>query len=120
MPPIELSRTIDVRRDDQQVRDRVLAWFAGAPHNVTQDDAGRIVVETGSELKMRLLGGFFIAPSSLPTRTAITTERANVNAHVTIAAGTRSFGLKAGMRARYEERLSEIVGGIAAALMADG
>ena len=120
VPPIVLSRTVDVRLDDQQLRERVLEWFASAPHKVAEDDAGRIVIETGSELKMRLLGGFFIASSSLPTRTEITTERANANIQVTIAAATRSFGLKTGMRGRYEGRLSEIVSGVASALMAEG
>jgi hypothetical protein len=71
-------------------------------------------------MKMRLLGGFFIAPSSLPIRTEIRTDQTNASTVVTIVAATRSFGLKTGMRARYEARLSEIVNGVASVVAREG
>jgi hypothetical protein len=99
------------------VRDRVLDWFRPYSHRVLVDTAERLEVASGSQAKMRIIGGAFIAASSLPTRTIVTIEPraggADVMVHAQDAVG---FGLKTGMKHKYENWVASIVDGIGAAL----
>ncbi len=63
---------------------------------------------------MRILGGAFIAASSLPTRTVVeTTGDGQVAVAVTDAMG---FGAKTGIRGKYERWLEEVVQAVKHAL----
>ncbi len=113
MAPITATATFTTTIDAGQVRDRVLAWFAHLTHRVEQDEPGRLVVHTGSQTKMRLLGGAFIAASSLPTRTEVSWSDSQVTVTATDAVG---LGVKTGMKGKYQAWAGEIVDGVRASL----
>ncbi len=117
MAPLTTTQTFDVAFPPAEVRARVLTWFRPYAHRVVVDTVDRLEVASGSQAKMRLIGGVFIAASSLPTRTIVTMEpnaggtRADVTAQDAVG-----FGLKTGMKRKYEQWVASIVDGIGAAL----
>lgn len=117
MAPIVQTEALRVALDSAQIRERVLAWFAVVPHKVVVDTPTRLEVKSGSQLKMRLIGGAFIAGSSLPTHTTVLMESAGTVKDVTVtAADAVGFGVKTGMKGKYERRVAEIAAGIREAL----
>ena len=62
-------------------------------------------------------GGAFIAASSLPTRTIVTIDSGSGGSKVGVTAQDAvGFGLKTGMRGKYERWVASVVDGIRAAL----
>jgi hypothetical protein len=99
------------------VRDRVLAWFGPYSHRVRVDTPDRLEITSGSQAKMRIIGGAFIAGSSLPTLTIVTVEPAAGGSRVEVTAQDAiGFGLKTGMKHKYEQWVASIVDGIRATL----
>jgi hypothetical protein len=113
MTPITNTARFQTGLGSDDVRERTIAWFAHLTHRVDVDEPGRLVVSSGSQAKMRLLGGAFIARSSLPTRTEIAWVGGDVTVTAQDAVG---FGVKTGMKGKYEEWCAEIVAGVRAAL----
>jgi hypothetical protein len=122
MAPLTHTDTFDVSLTPAEVRERVLTWFRPYSHRVVVDTLDRLEVISGSQAKMRIIGGAFIAASSLPTRTAVTIDAVTIDAG---AAGSKvgvtardavGFGLKTGMKHKYEQWVASIVDGIRAAL----
>lgn len=96
-------------------RQRVLDWFAKYRPRASEITGG-LEIKTGSQLKMRLLGGAFIAASSLPTRTTVTLTPSGGATDVTVVAeDTVTVGVKFGMKRKYEGWLAEIGTGLKAA-----
>jgi hypothetical protein len=117
MTPLQHADTFDVSGAPAQVREGVLTWFRPYAHRVVVDTVDRLEVLSGSQAKMRLLGGAFIAASSLPTRTIVTIDAATGGSRVGVTAQDAvGFGLKTGMRGKYERWVASIVDGIRAAL----
>lgn len=103
--------------DAEQVRERVLAWFSRFQSKVALDSPGRLEISSGSQAKMRILGGAFIAASSLPTRTVVTTAPNDGGIQVTVEArDSIGLGLKTGMKGKYQTWTAEIVEGLREAL----
>jgi len=115
MAPIQHTDTFDASGSPAEVRDGVLTWFRPYQHRVVVDTLDRLEVISGSQAKMRLIGGAFIAGSSLPTRTIVTIDAGASRVGVT-AEDAVGFGLKTGMRHKYEQWVASIVEGIRAAL----
>jgi hypothetical protein len=114
---ISLSDTFAASTDAAGVRERVLSWFAQLPHSVVSDGPERIEIKTGSQAKMRLLGGALIAASSLPIRTVVTLEPSSGGTWVTVTASDAvGFGVKTGMKGKYERRVAEVVTALRAAV----
>jgi hypothetical protein len=117
MAPLTHTDTFDVTLTPAEVRERVLTWFRPYSHRVVVDTLAQLEVTSGSQAKMRLIGGAFIAGSSLPTRTVVTIAAgANGSSVGVTARDAVGFGLKTGMRRKYEEWIASIVDGIRAAL----
>ncbi|MGZ4691686.1 MAG: hypothetical protein ACXVKA_02695 [Acidimicrobiia bacterium] len=116
MAPIGHTASYTTGLTPEQVRERTLGWFARVSYKLTVDAPDRLVIETGSQAKMRLLGGAFIAASSLPARTIVTMAPSAAGTDVTLSADDAvGFGLKTGMKGKYEKWLAEIVAGVQAA-----
>jgi len=117
MAPLTHADTFDVSGSPAEVRDGVLTWFRPYSHRVVVDTLDRLEVLSGSQVKMRLIGGAFIAASSLPTRTIVTIDAGAAGSRVGVTAQDAvGLGLKTGMRRKYERWVALIVDGIRAAL----
>jgi carbon monoxide dehydrogenase subunit G len=113
MPPLEHSTSFTANLDPGQVRERVLGWFASYTHRVTSETAEQLVVASGSQAKMRLVGGAFIAGSSLPTKTVVMMQPSGAGTEVSVTAQDAvGIGLKTGMKGKYDTWLQEIVAGL--------
>lgn len=82
--------------------------------------AGSVAAATGSQLRMRLLGGAFISPRHLPLTMAVEARPApDGTTAVTITVSDAvGFGLKTGMKGRYERLTIERAGELRAAVCA--
>lgn len=95
------------------VRAKALEWFASYTHKIEGDEPNRLTVYTGSQVKMRLLGGAFIAESSLPTRTTIELAPSGSGTSVSITSqDSVGLGVKTGMKGKYERWTEEITAGL--------
>jgi hypothetical protein len=95
------------------VRARALDWFKGYAFKLEENRPDRLVVYTGSHVKMRLLGGAFIAGSSLPTRTTLELSPSGSGTTVKVTAeDSVKVGVKTGMKGKYERWTSEIAAGL--------
>jgi hypothetical protein len=105
--------TFTVSLDASQIRDRVVKWFASVSFKIVTDTPERLELKSGSQTKMRGLGGAFIAPTSLPARTVITMAPSGATTTVTVTASDAvGFGAKTGMKKKYESWLADIVSGV--------
>lgn len=103
------------------VRSKVLDWFKSYAYKIEEDEPIRLVVYSGSQVKMRLLGGAFIAASSLPTRTTIEFAPSGAGTSVTVSAqDSVGLGVKTGMKGKYEGWTAEITAGLRAACSGEG
>jgi hypothetical protein len=117
MAPLNHTDTFDASGSAAEVRERVLTWFRPYSHRVVVDTADRLEVASGSQAKMRIIGGAFIAASSLPTRTVVTIDAGAAGSRVGVTAHDAvGLGLKTGMKHKYERWLASIVDGIRGAL----
>ena len=112
--------TLKVGLPEEEIRARTLAWFSRAPHRVKSNNPGHVVIESGSELKLRVWGGLHIASTSLPARTEVVIELQSANPTVTITSTTRTVGVKTGIKGKYKAHFDEIVSGVASALTNEG
>ncbi len=105
------------RRSPAEIRERTLAWFTqyAGSSTIVADTPQELELKNGSQAKMRLLGGAFIAAKSLPVRTLVTMAPAGTETTVTVSANDAvGLGSKTGMKGKYEEWLVKIVDGIRA------
>jgi hypothetical protein len=110
------TETFTTRLTPADVLARTEQWFAPYKGHVVASDDG-IEIRTGSQAKMRLIGGAFIAASSLPTRTRLALVPAGSSTEVTVTAEDAvGFGVKTGMKSKYQGWLDQITGGLRAAL----
>jgi hypothetical protein len=110
MAPMSRTTSYTTELAPGEVRRRTLAWFATVSHTVVTDTADRLEVKSGSQAKMRLIGGAFIAASSLPTRTVVTMAPQGGGTAVTVTADDAvGLGLKTGMKGKYEQWIATIV-----------
>jgi hypothetical protein len=118
MAPLTHTVTFGTTLTPEQARERALGWFAGYQHKVAQDSADHLEVKTGSQAKMRLLGGAFIAGSSLPTLTTLTIRpgAAGGSDVEVVSRDTVTVGVKTGMKKKYQRWLEEIGAGLQQAL----
>ncbi|HEU5301725.1 MAG TPA: hypothetical protein VFW06_05730 [Acidimicrobiia bacterium] len=114
MAPLIRTDTFRPTVAPDEVRDRVAAWFEHLDHRFVADTPERMEVTSGSQLKLRLLGGAFIAGSSLPTRTVV--ERGDDGQVTVTVSDAMGLGLKTGMRGKYERWLDEVVRAVRSAL----
>jgi hypothetical protein len=113
MALIKHEETFTVAADPATIRDRVLAWFGPVGAKVVTDAPDRLEVKSGSQTRVRLLGGAFIRPSAMPTRTVVTMQRDGDATRVTVtAADAFGFGAKTGIKQKYTARVQEIVAGL--------
>ncbi len=119
MAPISKTETFTVSLNPTEVRERTLAWFGSTKHTLTVDEADRFEVKSGSQAKLRFLGGAFIGPASLPSRTLVTMEPVDGQTRVTVTASDAiGFGAKTGIKAKYTARVEEIATELRAVLTA--
>lgn len=117
MAPISHSETFSVSLSPEQVRERVLAWFEPLRCTVIGDTSDRLEVKSGSQAKLRFLGGAFIGAGSLPTRTVVEMSVVDGTTQVTVTASDAiGFGAKTGIKSKYAVWLAEITAGLRAAV----
>ena len=119
MAPISHSETFSVSLGPEQVRERVLGWFASVRYTVVADTAERLELKSGSQAKLRFLGGAFIGEGSLPARTVVEMQAVDGKTQVTVTASDAvGFGAKTGIKGKYAAWLAEITAGLREALTA--
>jgi hypothetical protein len=119
MTPITRATTFHTSRAPAEALDLGKGWLSNRVSTVVGSESpDRVELKTGSQAKMRLLGGAFIAASSLPARTVIAVQPGTGGGtDVTVTAcDAIGFGLKTGMRGKYGGWLGEIVAGIQSAV----
>ena len=120
MAELTHAETFTTPLTPQEGRDRVLAHFQSLRAKVTVHDEGgvpQVEARTGSQAKMRILGGAFIANTSLPARTTVALRPGAGGTEVTATASDAvGFGAKVGMKGKYEALLPELVAGVRSAL----
>jgi hypothetical protein len=127
MAPLTSTETFTTELAPADVLARTQEWFAKYKGQVVATSENEIEVKSGSQAKMRLLGGAFIAATSLPVRTRITltpngggndsTGSGGTGTDVTVTAEDAvGFGAKTGMKSRYLVWLGEITAGLRTAL----
>jgi len=100
------------------VRDRLL-WFCQQHQmRVVSDLNGVLAVEQGSQLKTRLLGGWFVGPESLPKRAQLRCDPMPIGARVVVRIEeSLGFGLLDGiLKDKYEAYFHDWMMNLAAAL----
>ncbi len=120
MAPLSSTETFTTGLGPADVLARTQEWFAKYKGQVVATEDGTIEVKSGSQAKMRLIGGAFIAGSSLPARTTITmvpNPEDGAGTEVTVTAlDAVGFGVKTGMKTKYQKWLAEITSGLRTAL----
>lgn len=117
MAPLSSTESFTTTLGPADVLARTQEWFAKYKGQVVAASDGSIEVKSGSQAKMRIIGGAFIAGSSLPTRTTITLVANGDSADVTVTAvDAVGFGVKTGMKGKYETWLGLITSGLRTAL----
>lgn len=115
MAAISASDQFSTSLSPPDVRAKALEWFASYTYKIEVDEPAKLVVHTGSQVKMRLLGGAFIAESSLPARTTIELAPSGAGTAVTVTAqDSVGLGVKTGMKGKYERWTAEIIAGLRA------
>jgi hypothetical protein len=115
--PLSSTESFTTELAPADVLVRAQEWFAPYKGEVVGSDDGTIVVKSGSQMKMRLIGGAFIAGSSLPAITRVTLTANGPATDVTVTAEDAvGFGMKTGMKGKYLAWLGEITSGLRAAL----
>ena len=114
MAPLMRTETFRPTVAADDIRPRVVAWFDHLDHRIVVDTPERLEITSGSQLKLRLIGGAFIAGSSLPTRTVV--ERSEDGAVTMTVSDAIGFGIKTGMRTKYERWIDEVVQSLRSAL----
>ena len=110
MAPMSCTTSYTTQLAPDEVRRRTLAWFTAVSHTVVSDTGDRLEIKSGSQAKMRLIGGAFIAATSLPARTVVTMTPEGGGTAVTVTADDAvGLGLKTGMKDKYEQWLAAIV-----------
>jgi hypothetical protein len=115
--PITRTATFVTSDPPAEALERCRAWLVqhASAEVVARSDA-RLEARSGSQVKLRVLGGAFIAPSSLPVRVVVDAAATPRGSELTVtAADAIGFGLKTGMKGKYTGRLDEIVSGLRAA-----
>jgi hypothetical protein len=117
MATLSRSATFVTSDPPAEAVERCRAWLAQrASAEVVIQEPEHLEVASGSQIKLRLIGGAFVAPSSLPVRTVVDARPTATGSELTVTAtDSVGFGLKTGMKKKYERWLEEIVSGLRAA-----
>ncbi len=117
MAQISHTESFTAAMDPVAIRERVLGYFAPNGPKVITDTPDRLEVKSGSQLRFRLMGGAFIRPEALPTRTVIEMEPAGASTTVKVTASDAiGFGAKTGVKAKYRDRVETVTAELRAAL----
>jgi hypothetical protein len=100
------------------VRDRLLQFFQRHDMRLLSEANGVLAVEQGSQLKTRLLGGWFVGAESLPKRAHLRCDPMPVGARVVVRIEeSLGFGLLDGLlKEKYEAYFHNWMMNLAAAL----
>ena len=120
MVAITHTDTFTLPDSPDDVLARAVAYFQHLGARPMAAAEGSVAAATGSQLRMRLLGGAFISPRHLPLTMAVEARPSPDGATaVTITASDAvGFGLKTGMKGRYERLTTERAGELRAAVCA--
>jgi hypothetical protein len=117
MAPITRTATFATSDPPAEALERCRAWMAQrASARVDFQTAVRLELTSGSQVKLRLIGGRFVAASSLPVRTVVDAVPTATGSELTVTATDAvGFGPRTGMKGMYQRWLDEIVSGLRAA-----
>ncbi len=112
---ITTTRQINFDTDAGVARQRMLQAVAQRKGKVVEDQE-TIVAKFGSQLLMRLVGGWFVSSSTLPVKATISFTPLEAGTLVRIAVGdAMGVGVKTGMNDKFTTAVNEIADVLAAA-----
>ena len=103
--PITITETVFTGYSPAEAQDRLVAHFGP---KVRRNEPGMVMVGSGSQFVIRMLGAYLMPRRWMPTKIIVsfTASGTGCNAAVTCA-DDFGFGLRAGMRGRYQGLLHE-------------
>lgn len=111
---ITTTRSVSTSMAPDAAREAVRQAMTGRKGKI-EDEADALAAKFGSQVLMRLIGGWLSPASWLPVRASATfvalDTGTQVNVHVGDAMG---IGFKAGMNSKYETAVNEIADALAA------
>jgi hypothetical protein len=118
---VELSGSWQTGKSDEQVGTIVRSFAAQNKMNVDEAEAGdEILLRGGSQVAMRLLGGWFVKPTTLPKRATVKLisgpEGTRVDAKIEDAMGPGVLDPK--LRKKYESYCEAWIAGLGTELEA--
>jgi hypothetical protein len=113
---ITTSRQLTIAAPPDQARQRVQAALSAQGGKVADDGAG-LSAKFGSQLLLRLVGGWFIPAGKFPMKATATFSPAGAGTSVTIdVADAMGVGVKAGIKGKYERGVTQLADQLAASL----
>ncbi|MDH3731569.1 MAG: hypothetical protein OES13_10700 [Acidimicrobiia bacterium] len=105
--PVTVTETITTGYSAAEAQKRVAAHLGST---VRTDTAGKLMARSGSQLAIRLLGAYLMPKAWMPVRTTVEFVAAGTGCAATVTcADDFGFGLRTGMRGRYEGLLQKKV-----------
>jgi hypothetical protein len=113
--PITITETVFTGYSPAEAQDRLVAHFGP---KVRRNEPGMVMVRTGSQLAIRVLGAYLMPRRWMPTKLIVsfTASGSGCDAAVTCA-DDFGFGLRVGMRGRYQSLLHEKMEEVRAVLL---
>ena len=112
--PVTVTQTITTGYSPTEAQERLAAHLGSA---VKENTPGTLVATSGSKLAIRLLGAYLMPKAWMPakTRVVFTESGSGCQAEVTCT-DNFGFGIRTGMRGRYEGLLQDKVADVREAL----
>ncbi len=113
---ITTSRQVIIEGSADEARQRVRSALSAKGGKVT-DDADGLSAKFGSQLLLRLVGGWFIPAGKFPMKALASFVPAGSGTAVTIeVADAMGVGMKAGIKGKYGRGVTELADQLAASL----
>jgi hypothetical protein len=105
MSRVRLKDSWIAHTDVESARDRLKLFFKRNNMSLINHEAGRWRVKQGSQLKTRLLGGWFVSAESLPKEATVTLQQEDDGVLIkAVIEETMGFGfMDPLMKSKYEE-----------------
>lgn len=101
--PVTVTETLTTGYSPAEAQERVAMHFGSM---VTESTPGTLVATSGSRLAIRLLGAYLMPRGWMPAKTTVEFAPSGRGCRATVTCSDNfGFGIRAGMRRRYEALL---------------
>jgi hypothetical protein len=98
--PVTITETLATGYSPAEAQERLAAHFGS---RVVENAAGTLVATSGSKIAIRLLGAYLMPKEWMPTKTTVEFAPSGRGCQATVACSDNfGFGIRTGMRRRYE------------------